>query len=281
MKSDTKECPYCFTTIDARAIVCPQCRRDIEITTAQSQISAQEQSSESKSSSNGVSRAWIAVAAILGSLLFCALAWSVVYRNLFAPSPVDSDMPQETTNTKSFAYSEPLTMVAAEGTIIPVKEAKLSFTRDSRLSELFISEGEGANEGADLARSAPDRGGDDASETLTAPFTGTIAEIWATEGEAVLAGESVLTIADFDSWLVETTDLTELDVVAVAIGAPVEIEIDSLPGTVLKGTVVEISEVAQLVRGDVTYPVTIQLKDTDDLPLRWGMTVFVSIGIDA
>ena len=40
--------------------------------------------------------------------------------------------------------------------------------------------------------------------------------------------------------------------------------------------VTDIASVSQLNIGDVTYPVTVTLDDTD-LPLRWGMTVEVDI----
>jgi len=45
----------------------------------------------------------------------------------------------------------------------------------------------------------------------------------------------------------------------------------------LAGTVLEIGNSSQITRGDVTYEVTIALDDLNDLPLRWGMTVFVDV----
>jgi multidrug resistance efflux pump len=112
---------------------------------------------------------------------------------------------------------------------------------------------------------------------LTAPFAGTVAAIAVEAGEVLAPGVPVVTLADFSAWQVETTDLSELDVVHVAVGDTVRVRIDALPDQTLSGTVTEISAVSRLNRGDVTYTVTIELNGADRLPLRWGMTVFVDI----
>ena len=67
---------------------------------------------------------------------------------------------------------------------------------------------------------------------------------------------------------------------SVAVGFPVEITVDAFPGETLNGTVVDISPVSDLVLGDVTYQTTIDIEDDEALPLRWGMTAFVTIDVD-
>jgi multidrug resistance efflux pump len=114
---------------------------------------------------------------------------------------------------------------------------------------------------------------------LTAPFDGVIADMSAELGEVVAPGMPVLTIADVGQWQVETTDLTERDVVAITVGSTSVIRIDALPDETLLGTVTKISDVSTLARGDVTYTVTIRLNDVANLPLRWGMTVFADIDV--
>jgi multidrug resistance efflux pump len=118
--------------------------------------------------------------------------------------------------------------------------------------------------------------------TLKAPFTGTVGSIAVEQGEVVTAGMPVVTLANISGWLVETTDLTELDVVALSVGDPVEVHIDAIPDEVVPGTVTDIATVSTLTRGDVTYAVTIRLDEDAamELPLRWGMTVFVDIDVD-
>lgn len=114
--------------------------------------------------------------------------------------------------------------------------------------------------------------------TLTAPFAGTVAELSVEVGEVVNAGQVAVTLADFSGWLVETTDLTELDVVAIAVGERVNVAVDAFPGATLAGTIVDIAPTGQEVRGDVVYEAQIALDEQASLPLRWGMTVFVTAG---
>jgi multidrug resistance efflux pump len=114
---------------------------------------------------------------------------------------------------------------------------------------------------------------------LRAPFAGKVARLSVEPGQVVNAGSPVVTIADLSGWLVETTDLTELKVVAVEVGLPVSVRVDALPEVVLRGHVTDIAAVSTLVRGDVTYKVTIRLDDRPDLPLRWGMTAFVNVQV--
>lgn len=116
--------------------------------------------------------------------------------------------------------------------------------------------------------------------TMTAPFDGVVAKIALVPGEVAGSGVPVVTFADFNGWRVKTTDLTELDVVDLQEGDPVEIQVDAIPGETLTGTVTDIATNSQLSRGDVTYEVTIDLDAAPDLPLRWGMTVFVNVDVE-
>lgn len=113
--------------------------------------------------------------------------------------------------------------------------------------------------------------------SLRSTFAGTVADLTVKEGEVVQPGIPVATIADFSGWRVETTDLTELNVVAIGRGFPVEITVDAFPGEVVDGTVSDIAEESAIVLGDVTYRVDIDIDDDQGLPLRWGMTAFVNV----
>ena len=117
--------------------------------------------------------------------------------------------------------------------------------------------------------------------TLTAPFDGTVGETLTEVGELIGPGMTVVRFADFGGWLVKTTDLTELDVVAVKKGLPAKVRIDAIPGETISGVVTDIASVASVVRGDVTYEVTIDLDDNEELPLRWGMTAAVDIDTES
>jgi HlyD family secretion protein len=116
--------------------------------------------------------------------------------------------------------------------------------------------------------------------TLTAPFAGSVADLSIELGEVATVGVPIVTLANFGGWLVETTDLTELDVVAVGAGFPVEVKLDAFPGDTIAGTVTDVATVPGTFGGDVTYMVTISLDDVGDLPLRWGMTAEINIDTD-
>ena len=164
---------------------------------------------------------------------------------------------------------------------VAVQQAQTAVTR----AELTISQAEAAvaqSETAVLQAQASVDAAQDALDRmiLTAPFNGTIATLDLELGEVAAPGIPVGMIADFSGWLVETTDLTELDIVAVKVGLPVEIQVDALPDEVVEGVVEDIAAVSSLTRGDVTYAVTIRLQDVSDLPLRWGMTTFVDVDVE-
>ena len=110
---------------------------------------------------------------------------------------------------------------------------------------------------------------------LTAPYDGTIIELSIASGERAVAGQSVLLLADLSKWYVETTDLSEINVVRLSLGQKTSVTPDALPELTLKGTVESISDLYKEKSGDINYTVRILLKDVDPL-LRWGMTVQVT-----
>jgi multidrug resistance efflux pump len=109
---------------------------------------------------------------------------------------------------------------------------------------------------------------------VLSPFDGVVAEMNAKQGSSINAGQSAVTIADFSSWLVKTTDLTEIDVVQLAEGQPVTVTLDALPGVELKGKILSIAQNYSQNQGDIVYEVTILLTDMDPA-MRWGMTAAV------
>jgi HlyD family secretion protein len=78
------------------------------------------------------------------------------------------------------------------------------------------------------------------------------------------------------SWQIETSDLTELNIVKVKPGDQVTITFDALPGFELPGTVTQIEGFGQNRQGDIVYSVTVQ-PDRQDPRLKWNMTASVSI----
>ena len=118
-----------------------------------------------------------------------------------------------------------------------------------------------------------------ANYTLTAPFDGLVADVNLAAGD--MAGPETWAVALFDpsAWFVETSDLSELDVIQVTEGQSVEVTADALPDVIMTGTVERVSLAPKLQGGDVLYTVRIRLEDPDQR-LRWGMTVEVTFTQD-
>ncbi|MCB9445009.1 MAG: efflux RND transporter periplasmic adaptor subunit [Ardenticatenaceae bacterium] len=175
------------------------------------------------------------------------------------------------------AGAKPEQITVAEAGVEQAQAAVAEAELGLKQAETAVTQAEAGVEQAqaavDVAQEALDQ------MTLTAPFAGTVGSVMVELGELAAPGLPVVALADFSGWQIKTTNLNELDVVAVENGLPVEITVDALPGETLKGTVAEIADVSALVQGDVTYVVTIDLEPRPDLPLRWGMTVFVNIDV--
>jgi macrolide-specific efflux system membrane fusion protein len=95
-------------------------------------------------------------------------------------------------------------------------------------------------------------------------------------GESVSPNQPVFTIADFSSWIVKTTDLTEIDVVDLEEGQSATITLDALPNAPLNGEVMNISQTFTEVQGDVVYEVIVKLTESQP-QMRWGMTAEVKL----
>ncbi len=111
--------------------------------------------------------------------------------------------------------------------------------------------------------------------TLRAPFDGVVTGLETSPGEMVMPGQAVLTLADLDRLQVETTDLSERDVIQVAPGQPATVYVEGLD-VEIEGRVARITPRATTIGGDVVYTVVVEL---DERPsgLRWGMSVEVEI----
>ena len=110
---------------------------------------------------------------------------------------------------------------------------------------------------------------------LTAPFDGVVADVAAEIGEQVGAESRAVSIVNTSSWVIETTDITELEVVNVAVGQHVSFTADALSDVTMDGVVTEISQSSFVENGDVIYTVRIAANDVDPR-LKWGMTVEVT-----
>jgi len=111
---------------------------------------------------------------------------------------------------------------------------------------------------------------------IRAPFAGTVVEVSVDAGDTVRPGEVVVVLATLDRLQAVTVDLTELDVARVAEGQAAAVTVDALPELEIAGHVLRIEKQSEDYRGDVVYPVVVELDER--MPeLRWGMTAMVEI----
>ena len=111
--------------------------------------------------------------------------------------------------------------------------------------------------------------------TLLAPFDGTIVSVDISPAETVVPGQVVIVLGDLSNYQIETTDLSERDVIRVQIGQPAKIFIEAL-NEEFTGKVIDVDRVSSTLGGDVVYTVTIEL-DTQPQGLLWGMSADVQI----
>jgi HlyD family secretion protein len=157
-----------------------------------------------------------------------------------------------------------------------VAQAKLDLVRaGSRPEDVAAAEAAVAQAEASLAavRAALD------DFEIQAPFDGVVVKVNLDAGDTAAPGAVALVVATLDQLQARTTDLTELDVARIAAGQTAVVLVDALPDADLRGRVVRIEEQSVSARGDVTYPVTVEL-DQDVPDLRWGMTAVVEIETD-
>lgn len=114
---------------------------------------------------------------------------------------------------------------------------------------------------------------------LRAPFNGTIASNSLKVGEYVAPGAPVVMLVDFSDWILETTDLTELNVVRISEGSPAVITCDALPDSLFPGRVNRINAIGENRQGDITYTVQVEM-DSRDERLLWNMTCSVTFRAD-
>jgi len=137
--------------------------------------------------------------------------------------------------------------------------------------ELALAEARVANAEAQLAAAVATL--DDLE--LKAPIAGTVANVLGKAGETAAPGGLAVVIADFSLWMIETENLTEIELPDVSLGQPVKVTFDALAGVEFLGVVTAIRPLFEIRSGDVTYTVTIEL-DATDPRLQWGMTAVVT-----
>ncbi len=114
---------------------------------------------------------------------------------------------------------------------------------------------------------------------LKAPFAGVVVTNSFKVGEFANPGTATILLADLADMQVETTDLTELDVVNIKVGQTAVINIDALPGLELSGKVERIKNLGENRQGDIVYTVVIKLAE-QDARLKWNMNGTATFNVE-
>ncbi len=110
---------------------------------------------------------------------------------------------------------------------------------------------------------------------IKAPFDGTVVDVNVSVGQLVGSDTWAVQVADFSEWYVETSDVTEQEVVRLSIGQGATISPDALPSLHLNSQVTEIADMFHTQGGDVLYQVRLRVDQPDPF-FRWGMTVEIT-----
>ena len=180
------------------------------------------------------------------------------------------------TKTKHFKGPAPEDWIIEAENDLALKKAELD---DAKRTSDRLKDGADAEQLAVLEARLEAAEAGVAAFSVIAPFDGVVAELNAKAGNSINAGEVAVTVADFSNWLIETTDLTEIDVVKLSEGQPVTVTLDAIPGETLNGVIESIGQTYKENQGDIVYAVTVTLDDSHP-SLRWGMTAVVTFDED-
>ncbi|MGN1231736.1 MAG: efflux RND transporter periplasmic adaptor subunit, partial [Anaerotignum sp.] len=184
----------------------------------------------------------------------------------------------------TFTYKESRAVTAEVGgevVSIPVKEgdtvgknATLVVLESSDVSDSVTS---AANQVRNSQLSLENKYDQLDSYTVKSPIQGTVIEKNYKQGDTIESGESLCTVYDL-SYLKVTLNVDELDISSIEEGQKVTITADAVEDKVYEGVVTSITMMGTTSNGVTTYPVEIQITETEGL--LPGMNVSTEILIE-
>lgn len=109
---------------------------------------------------------------------------------------------------------------------------------------------------------------------VRAPSTGTVTSVLTNAGAAVDAATPLARVQDLDN-LVVSVSLTEFDVSKTSVGSTARVRVDALGGRGYAGQVADVALSGNERGGVVTFPIIVELDDTEGL--RPGMSISVRV----
>ncbi len=113
---------------------------------------------------------------------------------------------------------------------------------------------------------------------ISAPFDGTITQANPAIGDQVSAGTSAFRMDDLSHLLVDL-QVSEVDINSVFVGQTATLTFDAILGKPYTGKVVEVGQSGDTVQGVVSFTVTVELTDADEL-VKPGMTAAVTVVVE-
>lgn len=113
------------------------------------------------------------------------------------------------------------------------------------------------------------------SQSLTAPFAGTITAVSIKPGDQVAPGTNAFRLDNLDRMLVDVL-VSEVDINSIKAGQPVSLSFDAIMNKQYAGVVSQVAPVGDTIQGVVEFNVTVELTDADQ-NVKPGMTAAVNI----
>jgi multidrug efflux pump subunit AcrA (membrane-fusion protein) len=158
--------------------------------------------------------------------------------------------------------------VSGSGSIAAINSEDLMSETNSEVDEVLVAVNETVEEGDELISFT------DGSDSVEAPFSGTITSISVEEGDKVNQGAVIAHITDYNN-LETSIGVDELDISKVKVGQSVSVDVSAFPDSKFAGKVSEVSKEGEVSNGVSTFNVKVKLNQSKNLKI--GMTTESSI----
>jgi HlyD family secretion protein len=113
------------------------------------------------------------------------------------------------------------------------------------------------------------------TQSLTAPFSGTITEVDIKPGDQVSPASAAFRLDNLERKFVDVL-VSEVDINSIQVGQPVDLSFDAILDRQYKGVVSQVAPVGDSIQGVVQFDVTVELTNADE-NVKPGMTAAVNI----
>ena len=196
-------------------------------------------------------------------LVLGIVCWSV-YSRLMAEYKITYDPYTATTGSISNSLS-------FTGSMQLIDSATYTASAASKVREVYVSVGDKVKDGDKLMRL---NGG----ETIEAEFDGTVSSINVAKGDEVAAGDSLITVADFDHMTVSVR-VGESNIAQVSVGQSCKVTVSSVGASF--ESVIETIDYASYSGNNVAYYTATVNVDTSEAENVWpGMQATVTVPLE-